>query len=73
MSYGDVYDRVILPDIGRLPPRLAILKMNEWIIDRCDTLVCYVEKDYGGAYKALKYAEMRGREIINLAPTGSVL
>ena len=31
-----------------------------------DLLLCYVYKDYGGAYDMKKHAEKNGTEIINL-------
>jgi hypothetical protein len=45
----------------------AIEVRNQCIIDRADMVICYVEKNRGGAYKALDYAMRCGKKIINLA------
>ena len=31
-----------------------------------DLVICYVEKENGGAYNAMKYAESVGKKVINL-------
>ncbi len=58
------YDDVISPI--KTHPKQAIEKRNEWMIDHSDLVIAYVKKE-GGAYKALKYAEKKKKNIINLA------
>ena len=36
------------------------------LVDNSDLLVAYVNKDFGGAYNTLKYAEKKGVPIINV-------
>ena len=35
--------------------------------EQANLVICYVERENGGAYAALKYAKKLGKEIINLA------
>ena len=37
------------------------------MVDRSDFVVFFVERNSGGAYQTMKYAEKQGKEIINLA------
>ena len=57
-------DRVDIPISAH--PKLAITKRNEWMAEQADRVSCYIERESGGAYKAVKYAECLGKQIINL-------
>ncbi len=46
--------------------KFAIVVRNRDIIDRSDIVVVYVENEFGGAYRALKYAEKNEKRIVNL-------
>lgn len=59
------YDRVDIPISAH--PKLAITKRNEWMAEQADLVLCYIERESGGAYKAVKYARTLGKEVINLA------
>ena len=50
----------------KLHPKAAITRRNEWMIENCDLLVCFIEHNSGGAYKAMRYGEKLGIETINL-------
>ena len=58
------YDNILFPVKAHY--KAAITKRNEWMIDNSDLVVCYVERESGGAYSAMKYAYKRGKQIINL-------
>ena len=62
-----LYDGSIYPPLERVPKRLALLKRNEWMIDNSDIIIAFVKHDYGGAYKALEYANKKGKAVINIA------
>ena len=62
---GD-YDSSIYPPIENVPPKFAILKRNEWMMASADLIIAYVEHDFGGAYKALRFAERKKKKIINI-------
>lgn len=51
------FDGTLYPEIENTPPKFAIVKRNEWMIDKSDFLIAYVEHNWGGAYKTLSYAE----------------
>ena len=66
--YEEYYDRVMIPEvIGKAHPKGAITKRNRWMVDQADLIICYVEREEGGAYSALKYAKRLNKLIINLA------
>lgn len=61
------FDGTIYPDLEYVPKRLAIVKRNEWMIDKAAFLIAYVEHDRGGAYRTLKYAKKKKHiKVINL-------
>ena len=65
--YSQYYDDVIIPEaVESSHPKNAITKRNQWMVEMCDLVVCYVENADGGAYRAIKYARKLNKEIINL-------
>ena len=66
--YENYYDDVIIYEgEKKLHPKAAITKRNEWMIENCDLLVCFVDHNSGGAYKAMRHAEKLGIDTINLS------
>lgn len=66
--YEKYYDNVIIPEcVEKVHPKAAIKKRNRWMVEQADVLVCYVEREEGGAYEALKYAKKLEKQIINIA------
>ena len=66
--YEQYYNTVAIPDgISKVHPKQAIIKRNRWMIARCDLLICYAERESGGASTALKYAQRLGKPTVNLA------
>ncbi|MBQ8207280.1 MAG: hypothetical protein IJZ89_00920 [Clostridia bacterium] len=61
------YDSVIYPSIENVPKRFAISYRNKYMVERADIVVAYVDRSWGGAYKTIKYAKRKRKEIINLA------
>lgn len=59
-------DTSIYPPIENMPPRLAIIKRNEWMMTNTDLVIAYVERSYGGAYNSLRVAKRRKKKIINI-------
>lgn len=62
-----IYDSSIYPPLESVPPKFAISKRNEWMMNSADLVIAYVEYEYGGAYKTLKYAMRKKKRIVNLA------
>ena len=61
------YETIIPDGIEDVIPRFAICHRNEWMIERSDYVVAFVEGCCGGAYKYMKLAERRKRIVVNLA------
>jgi uncharacterized phage-like protein YoqJ len=62
-----LYDETIYPPIESTPLKFAISKRNEWMVDNCDFLFCYVNKKYGGAYRAYRRAVNKKVPLYNFA------
>lgn len=62
-----IYDDIIYPELENIHPKYAILERNKYMIKKSDLVFAYVNKSYGGAYKAYIYAKKLGKKIINLA------
>lgn len=65
--YEGYYDEIIIPDLGRTHPKNAIKMCNRWLADTADLIIAYVERKSGGAYTAMRYAELNDKQVINLA------
>lgn len=47
-------------------PKFAISRRNQWMVEKADWLISYVCFFSGGAFEALKLAERKHKNIINL-------
>lgn len=56
------YDETVYPPLESVPRRYAILRRNEWMIQRCDVLVAYVTHGWGGAARTLAYALQKEKD-----------
>ena len=61
------YHSVIYPEIENVPKKFAIAYRNRYMVEKADLIICYVKREYGGAFQAIKYAEIKGKTIINIA------
>ncbi len=64
--YADYYDDLAYPLSSRTHFKAAITKRNEWMVEQADLVIVLVERESGGAYTAMRYAERLGKRIINL-------
>ncbi len=62
-----LYDESIYPPIEDVPKRFAISRRNEWMVEKADVIIAYVDHDWGGAATTLRYAERKKKRIINVA------
>lgn len=53
------FDDMIYPNLEPVLSKYAIIKQNEWMIDRADFLITYVHKEWSGAYRTLTYAKKK--------------
>lgn len=59
----DGFDGTLYPEgMERVPPKLAILQCNRRMIQESAYLIAYVTHSWGGASKALAYAQIRCRK-----------
>lgn len=67
-SFLDYYDEVeVCAESSAAHYKSAIFVRNMQMVDRSDLIVCYIQHNSGGAYKAVRYAKNNGVEIYNLA------
>lgn len=48
-------------------PKATIEIRNREMVDRADLIVCFVERNSGGAYESVRYTETIEKPIINIA------
>ena len=61
------YGETIYPEgLESVPPRFAISKRNQWMVEKADIVVTYVKYSTGGAAHAKKLAVRKGKAIINI-------
>ena len=62
------FDDTLYPEIEKVPPKFAIVKRNEWVIDNSSFLITYINHKWGGAYRTLEYAKRKKHiQFINIA------
>lgn len=67
-SFDEYYDRVEVCDEAAIAhPKGAIQIRNRDMVDRSDLVVCYVDRQSGGAFQTMEYAKKTGKTVINLA------
>lgn len=66
MQKEKIYDGVVYPPIENSPPKFAISKRNQWMMEQADVVIAYVKHEYGGAAQSLLYAKRKKKKIINL-------
>lgn len=65
--YEKYYDNIIIPEnVYGAHPKSAITLKNRWMVEQSNLLIVYVERNKGGAFMAMKYAEKLNKTIINL-------
>ena len=67
-SFHEYYDEIeICQDAAEGHYKAAIQVRNREMVDRSDLVVFFVERETGGAYQTMRYAEKNGKRYINLA------
>lgn len=75
--HADGFDGTIFPEgMETVPRKLAILRLNQFVLKESDYLIAYIDHEYGGAYQTLEYAQRQERKgelhITNLAETRKI-
>ena len=66
-DYEKYYDSIIIPESTYgVHYKSVITLKNRWMIEQSELVIVYVERDRGGAYAVMKYAEKLNKKIINL-------
>lgn len=63
----DTADTILPEGLENVHPRYAIVKRNEWMLNRCEYVIAYVSHISGGSYKFVKAAEKMGKMLIYLS------
>lgn len=62
---GLYYDDVIIPtELAGVHYKTIIYNRNQWLVDQSNIIIGYIKRNYGGAYKAIKYAERMNKTVI---------
>lgn len=65
--YQASYDEIIIPDeVNTAHYKAAIQIRNRWMVDRADSIISCICRDFGGAFTAVRYAQRQGKPVINL-------
>ncbi len=66
-NFEEYFDQVDFFDFsGRVHPKAVIGKRNRDMVDEADLVVCYIERESGGAYSTVRYAQSKGKKVVNL-------
>ena len=60
------YDESIYPSLEKTPLKYAIIKRNEWIVEKSDYIFAFLEMHYGGTYRAIKHAVVKKKSYENI-------
>lgn len=70
-EYHEYYDDVeICAEASETHFKNAITVRNRAMADRSDLVICCIDRESGGAYKAVRYAENKKIKIINVSDSG---
>ena len=66
-KYDDtLYDITEYPPLEKVPKTFAIIKRNQYMIEKSDVVVSYVLFSFGGAAKTLEYAIKKRKTVIRI-------
>ena len=65
--YTSFYDEIVVPhEAYGAYSKGAFSLCNRWKVDRSDFVISFVTKSFGRAFETVKYAEKKGRNVINI-------
>ena len=66
-AFFNYYDEIeVYNNLKKQHYKSAFRSRNRSMVDRSDLVVFYVEREIGGAYQTLRYAQQKGKKILNL-------
>ena len=67
-DYINYYDEIVIPEeLFGVHYKSAIKKRNEWLVDKSDLLISFIEREKGGAYQCARYAYEKNKLVMNIA------
>ena len=60
------YDEIIYPALEKVPLKYAIIKRNEWIVEKSNFIFAFLQVHYGGTYRAIKHAVIKKKPYENI-------
>ena len=72
-AYNESYESIFPEGIEDVPKRFAINFRNRWMIEKSDYVITYVTRSFGGAAKAMSYAEKHRKHVIDISTTSKNL
>lgn len=68
LEYLNYYDEIeVCAESSKTHYKSAIQVRNRSMVDRSDLVICCIQRNSGGAYKTVQYAEKKNCRIVNLA------
>ena len=66
--FDNFYDEIEISEKASLSHFKSAMQIrNKEMVDRSDLIICYIERNSGGAYQTIEYAKKQNKKIINLA------
>lgn len=65
-NFLDHSDTILPEGVEVGPIRFAIDRRNRWMLANADTVICYINHNWGGAAKFVAMAVQKGKKVINL-------
>lgn len=62
----DQEKNILYPSLEHVPPRYAIVKRNEWMLERADYVVAFIDDITGNAERMREKALKKGKTVINV-------
>ena len=70
--FEDFYDEIEISEKASMSHFKSAMQIrNKEMVDRSDLVICYIERNSGGAYQTIEYAKKQNKRIINLAEDDS--
>ena len=63
----DFSDSIFPEGLKTVPPRFALSRRNEWMLNQADFVVTYITHNWGGAAQYAEKAQLQGKRALNLA------
>lgn len=65
--YEAQYDEILIPaELDGVHPKAAIGLRNRWMVERSDVVIAALQRDFGGAAEAVRYAERIGKIVCKI-------